>query len=74
MNETNLIYDFIIENELTSEDALNLLTRVSGYNVEILNNAIYCLTAYHDIEQLWNCEKDNFYFNDDIKDFYELEE
>ena len=63
-------YDFILDNELVSKEALDLAVAVGGYNMETLNYIIYYLTAYHDIEQLYNCEKDNFYFSDTVKNWF----
>ena len=71
-SEEQLAQEFILENELTSEEALDLAVAVGGYNMETLNYVIYRFTSYHDIEQLWECEQDSFYFNDDIKDYYGL--
>ena len=73
-SEEQLAQEFILENELTSEEALDLAIAVGGYNMETLNYVIYHFTSYHDIEQLWECEQDNFYFNDDIKVYYGLGE
>ena len=62
----DLTWDFILVNNITTEEALSLATDIKGYNIETLNDVIYCRTSYHDIKQLWDCEKDNFYFSDDI--------
>lgn len=72
--EETLIYNFILDNELTTQEALDLATSCSGYNVETLNYVIYYFTSYHDIEQLYDCEKNNYYFNDEVLSFYGLEE
>lgn len=68
----NSIYNFILDNELTSKDALDLAIACSGNNLETLNYIIYYFTGYHDIEQLWDCERDNYYFNDDIIENFNL--
>lgn len=72
--EENLVYDFILENELVSKEALDLGLACGGNSMDTLNYIIYYSTGYHDVEQLWECEEDNFYFNDDIKDYYGLGE
>ena len=72
--EETLIYNFILDNELTTQEALNLATSCSGYNVETLNHVIYYFTGYHDIEQLYNCEPDGLYFSDEVLNFYGLDE
>ena len=57
--EANQLWDFILINEITSEEALQLVTDINGYSVETLNDVIYAKTSYHDIEQLWDCEREN---------------
>ena len=71
-DKEQLIYDFILDNELCTEGELNMAVDVGGFNEETLNYVIYRQTAYHDIEQLWDCEKDNFYFNDDVIECFGL--
>ena len=73
-SEEDLAYEFILENELTTEEALELGVAVGGNNMETLNYIIYRYTGYHDIEQLWECAKDEFYFNDDIQSYYGFDE
>ena len=55
-NEINKIWDYIIENEIATEDELKLITNINGYNIESLNSVIYAKTGYHDIEQYKECE------------------
>ena len=62
----NLTWDFLLENDLASEDALKLITKINGFSIETLNDVIFCRTGYHDIKQIFDCEKDNFYFNNEI--------
>ena len=71
--EENLIYNFIMDNDLVTQEALDLATACGGYNVETLNYIIYYCTAYHDIKQVWDCERDNYYFNDEIIGYYNLD-
>ena len=72
--ESNLIYDFILENELCTEAEVDMACDVGGFNQETLNYVIYRQTGYHDIEQLWDCEKEGFYFNDKITDILKGDE
>ena len=74
LHEEGLIYDFILENELVSQEALDLGLACGGNTVDTYNYIIYYSTGYHDVEQLWECEQDNFYFNDEIKEYYGLGE
>lgn len=73
-SEEDLAYEFILENELTTEEALDLGIACGGNSMDTYNYIIYYYTGYHSIEQLWECEKDSFYFNDDIKEYYGLDE
>lgn len=63
MIETNQAYSFIIDNEICTQDEADLVTSINGYNVETINDIIYCRTGYHDIEQLYNCEPSGFDFS-----------
>ncbi len=65
-DELNAIWSFLLCNELATEDELQLVTSISGYNLETLNGVIYSRTAYHDIQQLYDCEQETFYFSDEI--------
>ena len=72
------VYDFhfFLENELVSQEGkLGLRIACGGNNMDTLKlTIIYYSTGYHDVEQLWECEEDNFYFNDEIKEYYGLGE
>lgn len=68
----NLIYDFIIDNEIATEEEISLVTNINGWNVETLNAIIWCRTEYHDAEQCYQCEPDNFYISEELKDYYGL--
>ena len=54
MNELNTIWDEIIELSIATEEELQLVTSINGYNEETLNDVIYARTGYHDLEQLKN--------------------
>ena len=55
MEDINKIWDYIILNEIATEEELKLITCINGYNEETLNSVIYARTAYHSIEQLEEC-------------------
>jgi uncharacterized membrane protein YuzA (DUF378 family) len=46
------IYDYIINNGIASEEALDLITNINGYSVDTLNDVIYAVTGYRSMEQL----------------------
>ena len=74
LHEEGLNYDFILENELVSQEALDLGLACGGNSMDTYNYIIYYSTGYHSIEQLWECEKDSFYFNDNVIEYYGLGE
>lgn len=47
----NEIYQYMIDYELVSEEALDLVTDINGFDEETLNRVLYCVSGYHDIEQ-----------------------
>ena len=71
-DKIDLMYDFILENELCTEGELNMACDVGGMNTETLEYVIYRQTSYHDIEQLWECEHNNYYFSDEVKEAFGL--
>lgn len=57
------IWDFLIQNEICTENEALLVTQIAGYSQETLNSIIYARTEYHDVEQLYDYERDNFDFS-----------
>ena len=51
MYNINNIWDSIIEYGIATDEELQLVTCINGYNEETLNDVIYVRTGYHDIEQ-----------------------
>lgn len=52
MEQVGQIYDFLIENQLFTEDELSLLCCINGYSVDTLNSAIYARYGLRDFEAL----------------------
>jgi hypothetical protein len=50
------IWDYIINQGIATEEELQLVTCINGYNEETLNDVIYARTAYHSMEQIEECE------------------
>ena len=46
------IYEALIENRYFTEDELNLVTNVAGFNEEIINRCIYSRYGYNSYDQL----------------------
>lgn len=49
---TERTWEYLVENEIATEEELQLVTSVAGYSDETLNAIIYARTGYHDLEQL----------------------
>lgn len=70
-------YDYLIDYELVSEETLDIITSINGYNEKTLDDVLYCVSGYRDIEQYLEYEDRenyNLYYNDDESedDFDEL--
>ena len=51
MKELNTIWEEIVYFGIATEEELQLVTSINGYNEESLNDIIYARTGYRDIEQ-----------------------
>lgn len=51
---TNLdeIWDYLVENDIVTEETLILITNINGYSEKTLNEVIFARTGYRCIEQL----------------------
>lgn len=59
--ELDLYYNYLIDMEIVSEDALRLVTHINGYNEKTFDDVLYCQTGYRDIEQyLYYEDKETF--------------
>lgn len=46
------IWNYLVDNGIATEEELQLITTINGYNEETLNDVIYARTGYHDMTQL----------------------
>ena len=49
--DTNDMWDFLIDNEIATEDELRLVTDVAGFNDETMEAVLYSRTGYQDFDQ-----------------------
>ena len=64
----NQYYDYLIDYELVSNETLDIITSVNGYNEKTLDDVLYCISGYRDIEQYLeyeDIENYNLYYGDD---------
>lgn len=47
---TDQKYEYLINNDICTEDEVELVTAIAGYNDEVLENILYYRTGYNDFE------------------------
>lgn len=52
MEEVNKLWDKLIGNGFFTEEELQLITNINGYNVETLNDCIYARYGYHNYRDM----------------------
>lgn len=46
------VWELLVDMEIATDEELQLVTSINGYNIDTLNDVIYVRTGYHDMEQL----------------------
>lgn len=46
------VWGLLVDMEIATDEELQLVTSINGYNIDTLNDVIYVRTGYHDMEQL----------------------
>ena len=59
--------NYLINNLGISEEVINCITSINGYNEDTLDNVLYYYTGYRDLEQYTECEDKETY-----KKYYEV--
>ena len=62
-------YNYLVDYELFTNEELELVTNLNGYDEKTLDDALYVRTGYRDIEQYLEYEDRETY-----KEYYEEEE
>lgn len=52
MDKITDIWDYLVNNGIATEDELQLITSINGYNIDTLNDVIYVRTGYRNFETL----------------------
>lgn len=55
------IIDYVIENDIATQEEVNLVTGINGYSEETVNDIIFYRTGYQDIEQYLESEDEDTY-------------
>lgn len=59
--ELEKIVDYVIENDIATQEEVNLVTGINGYSEETVNDIIFYRTGYQDIEQYLESEDEDTY-------------
>ena len=55
-NKLEIIWDYIVEMSIATEDELRLVTSINGTNEDCLNSVLYSRTGYRSMEQIIEME------------------
>ena len=55
-DEISKIEEFIIQNQIASEEAVRLVTDISGRSLNTLNDVLFVKTGYRSIQQIYESE------------------
>jgi hypothetical protein len=58
-------YDILVEYEIATEDEINLVCNIIGYNIETMEDILYVRTGYRSFDQLLGEDEDDDYFDED---------
>ena len=70
INSTEKLMNFLIENEVATEDEINLVTDIIGYSAESMLKILYARCALRSLEQ---AKAEGFYMGS-VKDLLEDED
>lgn len=56
-----IYYNYLIDYEIVSQETLDIITSINGYNEETLNDVLYCVSGYRNIEQYLEYEDTETY-------------
>lgn len=59
--ELNIIFDYLVNYNIATEEEVNLVTSINGYNEETLNDILYVRTGYRDLKQYLESEDKDTY-------------
>lgn len=51
-NMTEVLYDYLLETGVCTEDELSLVTSIMGTNIDTLESILYSRTGYRSLEQI----------------------
>ncbi len=57
--EERYIEQYLIDYSIATEEEIDLVTKINGYNVETLNDILYVRTGYRSIDQITGEEEED---------------
>lgn len=61
----NEIYDYLVSTGIATEEEIQLVTDINGWNEEALNDIVYARTGYRDMKQYLISERYETEFDED---------
>lgn len=61
----NEIYDYLVSTGIATEEEIQLVTDINGWNEEALNDIVYARTGYRDMKQYLKSECYETEFDED---------
>ena len=46
------LWDYLLDNGITSKETLDVITSINGYNLETLEDVLYATTGYRSLDQI----------------------
>lgn len=56
-NNTEALYDYLLDGGICTEDELALVTSIMGTNIDTLESVLYSRTGYRSLEQIKETEE-----------------
>ncbi len=66
-----MLWDFIVDNNIATEDEVRLVTAINGLNEETMTDIIYAKTGLRSYEQ---CKDEGYSGTDELDSYYCLDE
>ena len=55
--EMHKLWDYIIEQEIATENEVSLVTSINGTNLDTFEDILYSRTGYRSLDQIKECEQ-----------------
>lgn len=66
-----MLYDFIVDNNIATEDEVTLVTNINGWSEETMTDIIFARTGLRSYEQ---CVDEGYDGTDDLDRYYDIDD